>query len=155
MMDLSPFEAAGALLPGMLPPELGTVKQYAHRYGIKVWFDTEKAPREHYEAQVVAARDVPKAKALAIEVGFHAEHSKETENEAVIARLLQVEKKWRRNVGKEAEAAPFFGRAANRWRRISEAWIDPDLGDPELAFEIAARLTDYITAIEPVRRSTT
>jgi len=152
-MDLSPFEAAAALLPGMLPSELGTVKQYAHKYGMKVWFDTEKAPREHYEAQIVGARDVPKAKALAIEVGFHAEHSKEAENEAAIARLLEAEKKWRRDIGKEAEAAVFFGRARH-WRRLSEAWLDPDLGDPELAFEIAARLTDYITAIEPVRRRT-
>ena len=45
-----------------------------------------------------------------------------------------------------------LGRAAN-WRRVSETWIDPDLGDPELAFEIAARLTDYISAIEPARRA--
>ena len=154
-MDLSPFEAAGALLAGMLPPELGEVKQYAHRYGLKVWFDTDKAPKEHYEAQVVGVRDLPKttkAKALAIEVGFHAEHPKEADNEAAVAKLVAVEKRWRKDVGKEAEVAPFFGRAQH-WRRISEAWPDPDLGDPELAFEVAARLCDYITAIEPARRA--
>lgn len=151
-MELSPFEAAGALLAGMLPPELGSVRSSAHKYGIKVWFDTEKAPREHYEAQVVGAKDVPGATVLAIEVGFHTEHPKEAENEAVIARLLATEKRWRKEVGKEAEAAPFLGRAAN-WRRVSETWLDPDLGDPELAFEIAARLTDYISAIEPARRT--
>ena len=151
-MDLSPFEAAAALLTGMLPDELGTVRSYSHRYGIKVWFDAEKAPKEHYEAQVVGAKDVPGAKVLAIEVGFHAEHSKEAENEAVLARLLAAEKKWRKAIGKEAEAAPFLGRAVH-WRRVSETWIDPDLGDPELAFEIAARLTDYISAIEPARRA--
>lgn len=150
-MELSPFEAAGALLAGMLPDELGTVRQAAHRWGIKVWFDTEKAPKEHYEAQVLGAKDVPKAKILAIEVGFHAEHSKEPDNQAVLDQLLAAEKRWRKEVGKEAEAAPFLGRAQH-WRRVSETWIDPDLGDPELAFEVAARLCDYITAIEPVRR---
>ena len=151
-MELSPFEAAGVLLPGMLPDELGTVKQTAHRWGIKVWFDTDKAPREHYEAQVLGKKDVPTAKVLAIEVGFHAEHAKEDDNQAVIDRLLKVEKRWRRDIGKEAEAARFLGRAQH-WRRVSETWLDPDLGDPELAFEVAARLCDYITAIEPARRA--
>ncbi len=33
----------------------------------------------------------------------------------------------------------------------SEAWIEPDLDDPELAFEIAARLVDYLLVIEPAR----
>jgi len=151
-MELSPFEAAAALVAGMVPSELGEVRSSSHRYGIKVWFDTDKAPKEHYEAQVVGARDVPGAKVLAIEVGFHAEHAKEAENEAVLTKLLTTEKTWRKEIGKEAEAATFLGRAAN-WRRVSETWIDPDLGDPELAFEIAARLTDYISAIEPARRA--
>jgi hypothetical protein len=150
-VELSPFEAAGALLAGMVPAELGEVRSYAHRYGIKVWFDTDKAPKEHYEAQVLGAKDVPKAKILAIEVGFHAEHSKEEENDAVLDRLRKVEKTWRKEIGKEAEIDTFFGRAV-KWRRVSETWLDPDLGDPELAFEVAARLTDYITAIEPARR---
>jgi hypothetical protein len=150
-MELSPFEAAGALLAGMVPSELGDVRCFAHRYGIKVWFDAEKAPREHYEAQVLGAKDVPTAKILAIEVGFHAEHTKEADNEAVLDRLRTTEKTWRKAIGKEAEIDAFLGRAGG-WRRVSETWLDPDLGDPELAFEIAARLTDYITAIEPARR---
>jgi hypothetical protein len=151
-VDLSAFEAASALLPGMLPPELGTPRQHAHRYGVKVWFDTEKPTKEHYEAQVLGAKDVPGAKILAIEVGFHSEHSKEAENEKVVAALLADEKRWRKAIGKEAEATVFLGHAQH-WRRVSETWNDPDLGDPDLAFEVAARLTDYITAIEPVRRS--
>jgi hypothetical protein len=150
-VELSAFEAAEALLPGMLPAGLGAVRSYAHKYGIKVWFDADKATKEHYEAQVVGARDVPGAKVLAIEVGFHAEHSKEAENDAVLERLRAREKAWRRAVGKEAEMTVFLGRAQH-WRRVSETWIDPDLGDPDLAFEIAARLTDYISAIEPARR---
>jgi hypothetical protein len=37
------------------------------------------------------------------------------------------------------------------WQRVSETWPDPDLGDPDLAMELAARLTDYISALEPLR----
>ena len=49
-------------------------------------------------------------------------------------------------------AGVFLGRAED-WRRLSETLIDPDLGDPELGMEIAARLTDYITTLEPLRRA--
>lgn len=73
------------------------------------------------------------------------------ENDAVIAHLVANEKRWRRAVGKEAEIGGFIGRA-DRWRRVSETWPDPDLGDGELVTELATRLTDYITALEPVRR---
>jgi len=31
-------------------------------------------------------------------------------------------------------------------------WADPDLGDPEIGMELGARLTDYLVALEPVRR---
>ena len=110
---------------------------------------TEKPTKEHYEAQVVGARDVPGARTLALEVGFHSEHPKVADNDAVIARLTASEKQWRKEVGKEAEVAPFLGRADN-WRRVSETWLDPDLGEPGIAFEIASRLVDYITALEPL-----
>ena len=43
----------------------------------------------------------------------------------------------------------FFG--AENWRRVSEAWVEEDLDDPDLAFEIASRLVDYVSAIEPAR----
>jgi hypothetical protein len=124
----------------------------ARRHGIKVWFDAPTPPREHYEAQLVGAKDVPGAATLAIEVGFHAEHPKEAENERVLTALLTSQKRWRRDVGQEAEVGVFLGRATH-WRRISETWLDADLSDGDLPFEIAARLTDYITALEPVRRS--
>jgi hypothetical protein len=150
-VELSVFEAVGALLPGMIPDGLGDVRQYAHRYGIKVWFDTEKPTREHYEAQVVGAKEVAGAKVLAIEVGFHAENTKEADNETALAKLMSAEKKWRKVVGPEAVGGVFLGRAEH-WRRISETWPDPDLDDPDLPFEIAARLTDYISALEPLRR---
>ena len=94
----------------------------------------------------------PRAKVLAVEVGFHAEYPKPDDNDAVIAHLLATEKQWRRIVGKEAQIGDFLGRQ-DKWRRVSETWPDPDLGDGDLVIEIATRLTDYITAIEPLRRA--
>ena len=87
---------------------------------------------------------------MTIETGFHTEHNDLDANSAVIDQLLAAEKGWRKTLGPEAEAGPFFGRPED-WRRISEVWIEPDLDDPELGFELASRLTDYIAALEPVR----
>lgn len=151
-MEPSLFDDVGDAVRGLLPTDLGEVHLRAHRYGIKVWFRTVKPTREHYEAQVVGAREVPGARVLALEVGFHCEHPKEADNETVIARLVSAEKRWRRDVGKEAVVGPFLGRAEH-WRRISEVWLDPDLGEPGLAFEIASRLVDYVTALEPLVRA--
>lgn len=139
------------MLVGMAPADLGACRFRAHRYGIKVWFGPEKPIREHYEAQVVGAKEVEGAQFLALEVGFHAEYPKAEENAAVVAHLLEHERAWRRVLGKEAEVGPFLGRQ-DAWRRVSEVWPDPDLGEPELGLEIAVRLLDYVTAIEPVRR---
>jgi hypothetical protein len=151
-MEPSLFDDVGDAVRGLTPPELGDLHLRAHRYGIKVWFRTVKPTREHYEAQVVGARDAPGARTIALEVGFHSEHPKEAENDATIARLLASERQWRRDIGKEAEIAPFLGRAEH-WRRISELWLDPDLGEPGLAFEIASRLVDYMTGLEPRLRT--
>jgi hypothetical protein len=150
-VELSVFEEVGEALRGLAPPELGEFRQRAHRYGVKVWFGPLTPPREHYEAQVVGRDADRRATVLAIEVGFHAEYPKAVENDAVIAHLLAHEKRWRRVIGKEAHVGEFLGRA-DRWRRVSETWPDPDLGDGELVTELATRLTDYITALEPVRR---
>ena len=87
---------------------------------------------------------------MALEIGWHAEYRDPAENEAALDALLGKEKQWRKRLGAEAEAAPFYG--ADEWRRVSEAWIEPDLDDEELAFEIAGRLTDYMTSLEPHRR---
>ena len=151
-MEPTLFDDVAAILPGLVPEELGPVRQQARRYGIKVWFGApSKADREHYEAQVIGADAVPDAKILALEVGFHAEHTKEADNDAVLSRLLAKEKTWRKVIGQEPAAGEFLGRAVH-WRRISETWPDPDLGERGLAFEIAARLTDYVTGLEPIRR---
>lgn len=149
-MDLQLFDEVGEALRGLLPEELGTLRTKHHRYGIKVWFGPAKPTREHYEAQVIGAKHVPEASVLAIEVGFHAEHRDPADNERAVARVLAGEKRWRKVLGAEAVAGPFIDDR-HGWRRVSETWADPDLGDPDLAMELAARLTDYVTAIEPLR----
>ncbi|MGI9604917.1 MAG: hypothetical protein ACR2P0_02140 [Acidimicrobiales bacterium] len=149
-MDLALFDQIAELVRAMSPDDLGDVRVRAHRRGVKVWFETEHAGKEHFEAQQLARHHVDGVAGMAIEIGFHAEHPDAARNQKVLERVEQSEKTWRNVLGAEAEAAEFFG-AAN-WRRVSEAWIEPDLDDPELAFEVASRLVDYITVIEPARR---
>lgn len=149
-MELPLFDQVDDLLHALAPDDLGTLRSRAHRRGVKVWFDSEKAPREHYEAQLLGRRHVDGVDGMALEIGFHAENPDRDANEAVIAHLEKAGKTWRRILGDEAEVGPFFG--ADNWRRVSEAWIEPDLDEPELAFEVASRLVDYLSAIEPVLR---
>jgi hypothetical protein len=68
----------------------------------------------------------------------------------VISALVRSERSWRKQLGEEVLVGTFLGRAEH-WRRVSEIWPDPDMCDPELVFELAARLTDYVTALEPYR----
>jgi hypothetical protein len=151
MPDRSLFEDVSDAMRGLSPADLGELHCRHHRYGIKVWLEpAAKAPREHYEAQVIGPQYVPGAAVLAIEVGFHSEHPQEADNEAVIATLVRSERSWREELGEEALVGTFLGRAEH-WRRISEIWPDPDMSDPELVFELAARLTDYLRALEPYR----
>ena len=150
-MELSLFDQVAEALRGIVPRELGPLRQRPRRYGIKVWFGTEPPPREHYEAQVISPDAVDDATVLALEIGFHAEHPNVADNDAVLARLLRDERRWRRVLGKEAMAGPFLGRP-DVWRRVSETWPDPDLGGEDLGIEVAVRLADYVTALEPVRR---
>jgi hypothetical protein len=149
-MELSLFDEVGDAVRSLLPDGLDPHHR-AHRYGIKLWFGSATPGREHYEAQVIGAKHVAEAKILALEVGFHIEHPKPGESEAALRRLLESEPHWRKVLGPEAIAGPFIGRP-DAWRRLSETWADPDLGEPDLALEIATRLTDYVTALEPLRR---
>ena len=150
-MEMLLFDEVGEAVRSLVPAELGEIRCRAHRYGLKVWFGSEKPAREHYEAQVIGARDVPEAEVLAIEVGFHAENPNPDDNDKTLATLLKKERGWRKTLGREAVAGAFLGRADD-WTRISETWPDPDLGDPDLPMELALRLADYVIALEPVRR---
>ena len=46
---------------------------------------------------------------------------------------------------------PFLGRQG--WTRVSETWPAPHFEDIDEVIEVAARLADYVNALEPVRRS--
>jgi hypothetical protein len=151
-MEMGLFDEVGDAVRGLMAPDFGTVRFRAHRYGVKLWFDSDAPPREHYEAQVIGAKEIPDANVLAIEIGFHSEHSKAEDNEATLERLLRRERSWRKVLGEDAVAGPFLGRA-DRWRRLSETWPDPDLSDEDLCMEVALRVTEYMSALEPVLRS--
>ena len=149
--DLLLFDAVAEACRTIVPPELGLLRARSHRYGTKIWFDTERPGREHYEAQVVGARYVEEATVLALEIGFHAEHPTLTDNDLAITKLTEAETAWRSVLGEPVVVGPFLGRG-DLWRRASETWPDPDLGDEELVLDIADRLVDYIVCFEPVLR---
>lgn len=149
MADRSLFEDVADALRGLAPDGVGPLRTSHHRYGIKLWTDSDRPGREHYEAQVVGRQYAPGAAVLALEIGFHAEHPSEADNQEVIDRLAGSERRWRRRLGSEPCLGPFLGRAEH-WRRLSEVWPDPDLSDPELVFEVADRLTDYVTVLQPL-----
>lgn len=150
-MDLPLFDEVADVVRAMTPEELGELKLRTHRRGIKVWFDTAKPPREHYEAQLLARRHVDGKEGMALEIGFHAENPDEVHNRRAVAGIGGTEKTWRKILGPAAEVGEFYG-AAN-WRRVSEAWLEPDLEDPSLGFEVGSRLVDYLEAIEPARQA--
>jgi hypothetical protein len=157
MADPSLFDDAAAVLPSMIPESLGVLRVDARRWGLKAWFGGSaggRSPSVHYEAQVIGARDVPggDVRKYAVELGWHSEQSKVDDNEALMAVLLRGERTWRKVIGAEAECGEFLGRRSRPWRRVSECWPDPDLDDPALGYEMAARLADYITGLEPVLR---
>ncbi|HYD09202.1 MAG TPA: hypothetical protein VEA78_03785 [Acidimicrobiales bacterium] len=157
---LSAFEVAADMLRGLLVDhaDLGELRTKAHRYGLKAWLGgpMTNAPKEHYEAQVVGPAHVPGAKVLGIEVGFHVEDKDEAKNDAILDALLAHEKRWRKELGggpDAVHAGVFLGAGRlGHWRRISETWPDPDLGHGDLAFELAARLCDYMVTFEPLRK---
>ena len=151
-MELLLFDAVAEACRTIVPPDLGILRVRSHRYGTKIWFDTERPGREHYEAQVVGAKYVDDATVLALEIGFHAEHPDVSDNDDAVAKLTVAEPSWREVLGDPVVVGPFLGRG-DQWRRASETWPDPDLGDEELVLDIADRLVDYIVCFEPLLRS--
>ena len=149
-MELPLFDQVAEVVRSLTPAELGKLHLRSHRRGVKVWFDRAKPPREHYEAQLLARRHVDGRDGMALEIGFHAENPDTEVNQAAIELIVGREQAWREILGDDAEVGEFYG--ATNWRRVSEAWIEPDLDDPELSFEVASRLVDYLEAIEPARR---
>jgi hypothetical protein len=153
-LDVSLFDEVAAAARGSIAGKLGEPRMRPRRWGLKLWFGGETPTREHYEAQVIGPQGVEGATVLALEIGFHAEHSRASDNDEVMARLIEAEARWRKVLGPEPVVGPFLG-GVDSWRRISETWPDPDLGAPDLAIEMAVRLGEYVTALEPLRRKVT
>lgn len=138
------FEQVLDALAGAIPPHFGQLRSSVHRGGLRVWFD--EPHREHYESQLLRQDG-----GLMLEIGFHAEHPKVALNQAAIAQLIASERKWRKTLGSEPVTGEFLGRST--WGRVSECWPAPELDDIDAAIEVADRLADYITALEPCRRA--
>jgi hypothetical protein len=143
-MEAGFFEIVRDAFEGFVAGVDGTRNVYVHSRGLKVWFGDDT--REHYESQLIRVDGE-----VQLEIGFHAEHPKAPKNDEVLARMLAVEQVWRPELGDEAVAGDFIGRAG--WRRISEVWPAPDPDVMDEAIDTAARLADYVIALEPVRRS--
>ena len=143
------FDQVAEVTRSMVPDDLGVLHLRARRWALKVWFGPAEPVKAHYEAQLLGRQHVPGATALGLEIGFHAEHRDPADNDACLTRIQRAAD-WRAELGPEAEVGGFIGRP-DQWRRVSEIWVDPDLSDDGIAWEIAARLTDYIVAIEPHR----
>jgi hypothetical protein len=143
-VDTAFFEIVRNAFEGFVAGVDGRRNVYVHSRGLKVWFDDDT--REHYEAQLIRVDGE-----VQLEIGFHCEHPKAPQNEEVLRRLLAAESVWRRELGEAAVAGEFIGRAG--WRRISEVWPPPDADAMDEAIEAAARLADYVIALEPVRRT--
>ena len=142
-MERSFFDQVLDVFEGMVDDVAGVRHTSTHGRGIKVWYDA--STRVHYEAQLIRFDGGP-----ALEIGIHAEFPKEAENETVLDALMADEDRWRRELGDDPEAGVFLG--ADRWRRISEVWDPPEPGDVDAVIEVGARLAEYVTAFEPIRR---
>jgi hypothetical protein len=149
-VDDTLFDEVAEATRTLVPAELGTLRLRPRRWALKAWFGPAEPIKEHYEAQIIGAKHVPGATSLGIEIGFHAEHKAPADNDECLARIEAAGPTWRQELGPEAEMGGFIGRP-DQWRRVSEVWVDPNLADDELAWEIATRLTDYIVCIEPLR----
>lgn len=149
VVDAGLFAAVEDVVRSLTADRVDTCRTRSHRYGIKAWFGGETPGREHYEAQILGRHKVDGVKGVALEIGFHAEHKLESDNVAVLDRLVAAEATWRAVLGDEAVAGVFFD--ASKWRRLSDVWLDPDLGGDDAAFDIGSRLIDYIDVVEPLR----
>ncbi len=147
-MDDDLFAQVHDVVRALGGPHVDGVHARVRRYGIKLWTGPAQPTRLHYEAQVLGRQHVDGKAGVALEVGFHAEHRDEAENEAALASLLAVEDRWRPRLGTEATAGPFLG--APHWRRLSDVWLEPDLGADDVAVELGSRLVDYVESLTPL-----
>jgi hypothetical protein len=135
------FACVGDAIGGIVRLIGGDPHVFTHSYGVKVWFGD--SVREHYEAQLIRPD-----RALRLEIGFHSEHPNADHNDSALAVLTSTAATWRPALGSEPAAGPFLGRRG--WTRLSECW-DPPAEGLDGAIEVAVRLADYMTQLEPIR----
>jgi hypothetical protein len=136
------FDDAVDALVGFLPPRWRRFSSRVTSRNLKVWYSDEG--REHYEMQLLPKRR--------LEIGFHAEHRDRGRNEAVLARIVELEPRWRPALGDEVVLGPFVGAGPRvPWRRASEVWDGVDVDERDTAVEAAERLSGYIGSLEPLR----
>ena len=150
-MDLQLFDEVGEVLRGLLPPELGELRTKHHRYGIKVWFGPAKPTREHYEAQVIGAKHVAEADGAG--------------HRGRLPRRAPRPGGQRAGARAPPRAARSGGARCSgprRWPASSSTTATggsacrrpgptPTSAIPISPIELATRLTDYITTLEPLR----
>jgi hypothetical protein len=136
------FDQVRDAFEGFVAVRGGDLHTTTHGRGIKAWYGD--ATREHYEAQLIRTDG-----GVRLEIGFHAEHPKAKQNDDVLAALTARESTWRSALGDDAEVGAFIGR--DGWGRISELWEVPQEGTIDDVIDVAARLADYVLALEPVR----
>ncbi len=110
-MERSFFAQVLDVFEGVVADMRGDLHSYAHRRGLKVWFDD--ANREHYEAQLIRVDGEP-----ALEIGFHVEYPKVTSNDEVLHRLRAKEERGARRSAmrprRARSSAPRHGVASPR-----------------------------------------
>jgi len=141
------FDQVDDELRGLLGPALRDFESVRSGSLIKLWYTD---PGAHFEAQVVSARWGPEGRPV-VEVGLHLESSSPKRNDAVLQALERERTTWSKKLP-EAEAGKAIGPRSATWRRLSEVIEAPDLDDPELASEVAERLSFYVKALEPLLR---
>lgn len=149
-MDREFFEQVEDAVHSLMDGAFPDARTRSHRSGVKLWLGEEKPGRLHYEAQLLKREFVDGATGVALEVGFHAEQRDEAQNQAVVERLILSEAQWRPVLGAEATCGVFYG--AQAWRRLSDVWLDADFDDEDAVFEVASRLFDYVSSLEPILR---
>lgn len=152
-MSTTFFADVADALWGFLPRPLQGFQRQVGAHNLKIWY---RSTHEHYEVQRISRAILrasgERAGASALEVGFHAEHPKVADNEATIAVVTAKETTWRRGLGREPVAGGFLGRPEirDRWRRVSEVWVDVSTDEDGAAIEAAERLGAYIRTLEPM-----
>lgn len=121
-------------LPTHLPPKYRDYDSEQWGRYLKVWFSDQKI---HFEVQFLRNGR--------LEIGLHFESDRAT-NERLATALEGKESRIRRSLGEAVR----FGSHGPRWRSVAERWSGGDLRGEEAATEAAARLAEYVVALEPL-----